>query len=77
MSLNYVVEVYVYIMMEKCITHIPQTDTYDLATQKTTFFSGDINPTKIIAANKYTILFICVDCEAFLVAQDYSNNDEK
>jgi hypothetical protein len=45
--------------------------------KKTTFFSGDINPTKIIAANKYTILFICVDCEAFLVAQDYSNNDEK
>ena len=45
--------------------------------KKTTFFSGDINPTKIIAANKYTILFICVDCKAFLVAQDYSNNDEK
>ena len=39
MSLNYVIEVYVYIMMEKCITHSPQTDTCDLATQKTTFFS--------------------------------------
>jgi hypothetical protein len=38
--------------------------------KKTTFFSGDIKPSKIMATNKYTILFICVDCEDFLVAQD-------
>ena len=43
--------------------------------KKTIFFSGAIKPNKIQIVKMYTILFICVDFEAVLVAQDYSNND--